>query len=507
MGGKKFDVDKLSKNVIGHDAWDLQDLRAIQKEMREFQNSQERLGNHVETGFSAFSDTFYSLLKANPELLKKGDVRPSHYVNRRVLEEAMGLTEMDELRMYSVGDLVAAAIASVAMEDDLKTLFDKLEKEREQAKQLEQMMGQAQALQDQLDDAEPDPDSPPDEGEAQNFQEMQDQMDALMERIAAAEQELEDNLEEQGTSISIDMKTALKGAIEEAESVDGVASLWGAEPGSLRKLNPEKRIELAQKMRSDRLKKLAELFGAMQRMAFAERAKRTIHSRDEIYDIELGSDLARILPMELVSLEDEALEMDFYRRFYENALYQYQLRGEEKLARGGIIWCEDGSGSMSGDRELWAKAVGLVLLQIAKSQKRPFYSIMFGSVGQLKIWDFRDTSNITPDTVLDYAGTTWGGGTDFVTPLNKALEIIKGEHAEGHIKSDIVFATDGMCPVPPPWLEAWGEERANLGFTTYGVAIGCPPDSEPLNAICNNKVVGVRSLTSGNDLRPIFGAL
>jgi uncharacterized protein with von Willebrand factor type A (vWA) domain len=507
---RRFNPDELSKEVVDHDKWDTNNLHAIQEEMKEFANSQRRLGKEYDTGWSAFTDTFFALVKANPEILDRKEVRPSHYVNRKIMDEAMKLTEYDELRMWAMNDIVAAAMSSVSMEDDIRTLFDRLEKEREQAKQLEQMMCSLQQMQDDQEDSEEDAESPPEAGDGdQDFQsQMSDQLDALREQIAAAEAELEESLENASTQISLDLKTAMKGAIEEAEAMEGIAAMWGAEPGALRKMNPEQRIKLAQRINNDRIRKLADLFGAMLRMAFAERSKRTIHSRDEIFDVEMGADLGRILPVELMNLEDPILELDFYRRFYENSLLQYQLRGTEKLARGGIIQCEDTSGSMSGDRQLWAKAVGLVLLHIARSQKRPMYIVLFGSVGQIKVWDFRDTQNISPDMVLDYASEAFNGGTDFHTPLNHAREVIQWENeAEARVKSDIVFLTDGMAPVLPEWLEQWTEDQKELDFKTYGVAIGCSSNSQPLFDICAGRTVEVKKLTDGSDMRSVFGAL
>lgn len=516
-GDKRFQVEELSKYSLHHDKFDTEEYEHLLAEMREFEAAQDRLTANVKTGAHAFGDTFFSTLKANPRLNPKNIVRPSFQVNRRVMDEAMQMKEWDQLRTFSVGDPVAAGLASIAMEPDLQILFDKLDQERKQAEQLEQMMLQWSMMQGEaasLEEAIADPDSPPtdENGEPVNYQEMYDQIAAGMEdlraKIEAAAGDLETNLDEKAPQMRADIRNALKDAIEESEVMDGMAQMWGLEPGQLTRVPPETRIELAKRMRSDRLRKIAKLFGAMKRMAFAERSKRTIHSRDEIYDIETGSDLARILPMELLALEDPTLEWDFYRRFYEGQLMQYKLRGDEKLARGGIIWCEDGSGSMMGERQVWAKATGLVLLQIARSQKRPFLVILFGSPGKLKIWDFRDTSKISIEQVLDYASCEWNSGTCFVTPLSKALDYCQEElDRTGGIKSDIVFATDGMCGVPREWLDKFHEEVERLKIKVYGIIYGGSPQSEPLNEICSGKVVSISTLASGEQMREVYRVL
>ena len=501
----RIDVDALSKFVVEHDRFDLDDFVRLQAEMKEFSAAEDRLSDAANTGSHAFADDFFALLKANPTIMDKGKVMPSYRLNQWVIEEAMKLKEYQELRMYSVNDMVASALATIAMEPDLEILFDKLKQLQEEVEQLEQLIRAAAAAEGE-DEGEGegegegvDADAPPEDGEEPV------DYNAL---VAQAEAELEEKLAAAGPELRNDLRNAFRDAIEEAEATDMAGQMWGMEPGQLRRLDASKRIELAQKMRSDRIRKLAKLFGAMVRMAFAERAKRTIHSRDEIFDIERGNDLARLLPIELISLQDEALEMDFYRRFYEGQLLQYRLRGTEKLARGGIIFCEDGSGSMTGERELWAKAVSLVLLQIARSQKRPFYGIHFGSRNEMSCYDFRDTTRIDPQNVMDWAEVHFGGGTDFVTPLSQALKLMQEEFAAtGATKADVVFCTDGMCSVPPEFIEMYHAEQERIGFRTYGLIIGGHPQSEPLYTICNQRVVSIKKLTTGDDMRSVFAAL
>jgi uncharacterized protein with von Willebrand factor type A (vWA) domain len=57
---------------------------------------------------------------------------------------------------------------------------------------------------------------------------------------------------------------------------------------------------------------------------------------------------------------------------------KYELKGTEKQAKCPVVVCVDNSGSMSGDRETWSKAVALALLEIATMQKRGFVCIHFG---------------------------------------------------------------------------------------------------------------------------------
>lgn len=101
-------------------------------------------------------------------------------------------------------------------------------------------------------------------------------------------------------------------------------------------------------------------------------------SRDEIHTVGIGNDLSRVLPAELVQLRHPLMKGEFKPRFIEGKLMQYELKGTEKQGKGPIIVCCDNSGSMSGDREVWSKAVALALLEVATMQKRAFVCIHFG---------------------------------------------------------------------------------------------------------------------------------
>lgn len=519
LGKEPVDVDKLKKNAIKHDRFDKEDVDHLMEEMREFASSEDKLTEKVETGGSAFRDAFFSLMKADPKLENPNEVRPSHQVNRAVAEELMGLKEHEMMRSYSVGDEISAALATIAMEPELETLFDKLEQEQKLADELQQQMQDMQDLQQedkdvdelmrQLEAGELDD---PNGQQSQNFQDqkskIQQAMEALQNGIDQSQQELREALEKAGPTMQASLRQAMKDALDGAANMDQAAQTWGLDPGTLHRMSPQERIELARKLNNDRFKKIAALFGPMRNMAFAEQQRKTIHSNDEIYDLETGNDLSRILSAELMNIRHPTLKKDFYRRFYEGDLLQYKLRGSEKLAKGAIICCIDGSGSMAGDPEMYSKAFGLTLLQIAKAQKRAFYAIEFGGPRTLIEFDFRDPKNITPENVIAFAESFMGGGTDFHTPLARSLDLLKEEHSKtGAVKADIVFVTDGMCGVDENFMKQFKAEQERISFRVYGVAIGCPVDSEPLKTICDGRVLPLQSFVNGEDLRTIFRAL
>jgi uncharacterized protein with von Willebrand factor type A (vWA) domain len=109
------------------------------------------------------------------------------------------------------------------------------------------------------------------------------------------------------------------------------------------------------------------------------------------------------------------------------------------------------------------------------------------------------------EAVLDYAETSMSGGTNFETPFSIALDILAAQHNEhGSVDGDIVFLTDGECGVSPNFINDFKAEQSRLGFEVFGIAIQTNPKSEPMNTLCDGKVIGLKKLTDVNDMRPLF---
>lgn len=202
-------------------------------------------------------------------------------------------------------------------------------------------------------------------------------------------------------------------------------------------------------------------------------------------------------------------------------MLQYKLKGQDKVAKGGIYVVEDGSGSMWGDREVWAKAVSLALMHIARAQGRKFMGIHFSSPGEMKSFDF-DTKTGEADTiygkkkehldpleaVLQWAEIFFGGGTELMGPMSLTLDQLEKEFAEeGAVKGDIVVITDGEVGVSSDWMEKFKERQEALGFKVWAFAILTPRNTEPLFTLADGKVTTITDLFSGNEVTETFREL
>lgn len=464
----------------------------------------EELGKVASAAPDVLGDLYAAFVKAHPELTPTNQVAPSHLVNRAVMAEVLGSDAYADLRQYSVRDKVASALACMTYQRHLSPLFEQV------GERVAEQVAEAEAAQRDLDDLldrlDPEGDTPP--GEAPS----DDEVDAARQRADAARAAVSDELDELGPMVGRAARRAGAEAAAEAAEEAEMMSTWGTGPGERGRMDTSARLALAGRLNSARLRKITALMGAMTNLSWGVRQTRYTNIPEEVFDVTLSGDPGRLLSSEYAALAVPEMEDMFFLRLVQEQLLSYDFRGVEREGKGAIIYVEDGSGSMShggGDKELWAKAFGLALLGIAKAERRPFHVIHFGGAGQAEVFSFAEPAAFTTEAMLDYAETFLdSGGTDFVTPLTRAVELLEDEHAAtGRTSADIVFATDGDDGgVVHAWLPTYHEAKARLGFSAFGVAIGCDPSHPSLTGVCD-RVASVRALTTGDDVREVFRAV
>jgi uncharacterized protein with von Willebrand factor type A (vWA) domain len=288
------------------------------------------------------------------------------------------------------------------------------------------------------------------------------------------------------------------------EDASEQAQQWGLTLGSGYRSPPGEKLELGKRLAgNEKLKKLARMVGRMKFHALALRKKVFERSSEEVLEVERGDILQRLLPHELLSLSHPVLRKDFQRRFLDQELLQYSLRGIEEKGKGPMIVCLDGSSSMAGEKEIWSKAVTLTLLEIARRQRRLFRSICFSSAETpLQIVDMnrRERYQIETERVLDLAEYFPGGGTDFQKPLDAALECLRTARYK---KGDVVFITDGECQVSSDWATQFRKAKEKLGFSLFSVLIDVGPSSLGTLQEFSDKITTVKQLT-GDEAKDIF---
>jgi len=310
-------------------------------------------------------------------------------------------------------------------------------------------------------------------------------LDALLQDIARGTQAPEASTERQEPTDSSSespksvttqrLREVLKDAREDLQSVTELVAAWSAGAGQETRLPSELKLRLMRDIvRNPRLRMIARLFGRYRRLGLRERTLPAMRASQEVVDFVQGGDVARALAGELSSFAMEEREDLFYSKVVTRSLLIYELWRREEEPRA-VYLCIDNSGSMAGEKEVWAKASALALAHLALAEDRPVEVVLFGDAADpLRIVSMRpaDDSSTRLEKVLDVASYFLGGGTDFVKPLSHVLDAIEAEH---HTGNDLLFVSDGLCPIPDEFVRRFREAKARYDLRMTSVLIGEEP--------------------------------
>ncbi len=436
------------------------------------------------------ADFFLALFKFNLVWHKPGAVRRAAALNRTILDEILPSPAFEALKNRTLLEEDKAAIAAIVLgERALEMIRSERFLNRREMVDLWDLEHQEQDLAaraDALKTIQEMTEKPEEEGAGGNPKASDDakkKMAAMLETAARAAQVSEARLNQKSRQVESDLKNSdhtelrrmqLK-AGELAAEIDRAAEDshdFSREFGQGGRMNAGERLELGRHLaKSRKLGELARMVGRMKQDARAIRHKTLERGVAEAYDIERGADLGRMIPSELVAMHHPILAIDFRRRLLESDLLQYRLRDDEQKGKGPMIVCIDVSSSMQGDKELWAKAVGLTLMDIARRGRRLFRAVMFSSGDtSLKVLDLNRERRYQPELakVIEMAEYFPGGGTDFQQPLDAAVALLEERKLK---RGDIVIITDGESQVAPEWLAHLKERKEALQFSIFGVLV------------------------------------
>jgi uncharacterized protein with von Willebrand factor type A (vWA) domain len=197
---------------------------------------------------------------------------------------------------------------------------------------------------------------------------------------------------------------------------------------------------------SPRLKRIMELAGRFRRVAQSRQRMKTSHGQDEVTGIELGGDLARLVPSELALLADPDLEMLALRRLVERQSLCRELSAREPQGKGPICVCVDESGSMAGEKVATAKALALAMAYLGRRQNRFCVLIAYsGDSGERVLalppgrWD--------EAALLDWLEQFIGRGSTLDIPLRELPRMWQQIGAPAG-RTDILLITDAIVRLP-----------------------------------------------------------
>lgn len=298
---------------------------------------------------------------------------------------------------------------------------------------------------------------------------------------------------------------AAKRAQEKVEEVSEILQAWGFEEGELvREGLPEAFSVLERIQKNKAFKDFAKLLGRIKKIAARKARSKTAAEGVRVTKIETGRDIKRAVPNELVALAHPALRHKALTRWSRGELRLRDEEAKHKMGEGPVVACEDGSGSMKGAKQQWAKAMTLALACYARLRKRSFAWIHFGSRSSPNVVRVYKGGRLSPKAILEIAETFINaGGTDFERPLSSAMDIIR---KEGLAKADIAFIGDGICDVSDEFLGGFMATKKLLDVNIVAVLCDVGETSDESLKKFANTVLRASSFSDG-DAQEVFNHL
>ena len=444
-----FPGPALARSVLVHDPFDdeaFEDVLPRAPGLRLLVKSEPS-----ETADLAF-DLFCSFYKYFVKLLPPDHVVPENRRHRDLIDRALALREHEKLRAWTRLKSAEAALAT-------ELVLDLLQQERR-------------------------PDA------------------ARQAREEGSERASEPGVAEASTER---LREVLGEVREDLEAAVELVAAWSSGPGEETRLPPQIKVQLmGDLVRNPRLRRIALLFGRYRRMGLRERELRAQLASEEVVDFVQGGDVARALAAELSNFAMREREDLFYAKVVTHQLLLYELWQRHERPRP-VYLCLDNSGSMSGEKEVWAKASALALAHLALGHGRPVEIVLFGDAADpLKVVSLnpKEKGAERMEKVMDVASYFLGGGTDFQKPLAHVLEAIGQEW--GPAGNDVLFVSDGLCPLPEEFVRRFVEAKTRNDIRLTTVVIGGEPFS--LAPISDSVHRLEESLEAGDELEAQFAS-
>jgi uncharacterized protein with von Willebrand factor type A (vWA) domain len=388
-----FDITgrlELSSQCVLRDAYDEAAFRSLLDESPRLRECSRRGETRLHSFPDLLSDVFCLLFKLRPTLVDRGGVRPAFQVNRYLIAKLAGAPHVRGLRTETTLRERAAGAATVSV-----------------ARRLLGELAAADLAEENL--------------------------------LFELEESLDGGRDTGDQPTPVRRKSAIGHRARDAGDGGGPGSQTLA-------YDLQQRLEMAEALKS---------FRSFEELLTLTRALvGRLSSRDptgspptEVYDIDLGNELSRLLPSELVSLRAPLRKKDFLRRLLARQLLTYQIAGREHS--GSLVILVDVSHSMAGDKETASKALAIALAEAATGRGQPVQVVLFGH-RNAPLWqiDFRDRRPHRHE-IVSLAETFFGGGTDLERPIAAAIDLISNR---GDGAGQIVLISDGLCEVTEEWL-------------------------------------------------------
>ncbi len=370
-------------------------------------------GGQITKNYLPLLSDVFSAFFQNKARLKQNPLRDTEE-NRVIIETALGLKEYEELHTVSRLDFFASAAATRAFSDQIIKLIKEKKEE--------------------------------------------DKKDSLNDKAANGALGVDPD------TLRWAIRRSLKKGLEEAQEAKRAIDTFGREEERIKRIPITEQFRLADLLgKNPTIREIIKMLGRMRLEALSIKRSRITHSallRRGMETIGIEG-LERVLPDELANLaigkEGEDL---FLKRLLEEDLLAYSYKNPVEETHGPTLIAVDGSGSMAGPKEIWAKALAIAAILQAKKEKRKSQGIIFGA-------SEKEIFEIDIDRLEDLATASFHMGTNFGPPLRWAQDKFNEQP-----RADVFFITDGICNIEETERADFIRAKTRSGANCYSVLIG-----------------------------------
>ncbi len=462
-----------SKFSIEHDKLDKHSYKNMKRSSQKLDETVDEISRDFPTMDELSQDIFFSFYKYNPEMVDRENMKASHSFNHDIMEKSMNTKQYEKLRNYTQVDDMQSAISTVSFLYHLEE-SGMLDKFKDDINDMQQRQEQIDDLSEELKNFDDIPKSELSTRDTET--ELRERIKSLKKEQESMKQKVREKMDRNTSQNREAVRQSLEKAKEDSNSVDDMIRGWGLSNKEEKSLSWEDKMDLVKQIQdNEKLKKIAKMIGRMKRLMMSQQKSKVNKVPEEVQNIKQGNDLSHMLPSEALYLLSDKSKKYWYKKLSSHELLQYELKGKERKGEGAIIACVDTSGSMEGDREIWAKSVSIALYNLARRQNRDFYGILFSNASSpeeaLKEIEIKyDEGSERTEKIMDFLQSFLDGGTNFNYPLRRAVDVIKTN--QDYKKADILFVTDGQAKVDSAVLEDIERLKERLDFSIYGIGVG-----------------------------------
>jgi uncharacterized protein with von Willebrand factor type A (vWA) domain len=439
-------------------------------------------------------DTFYEFYGDDePQIHSRDKIDPLYHVNRALTDKQARMESFTDTRAMTRGNVLESAIGTMGA---LRVLRTKYANELSEHAMTQNEIANAESAIDNID------------AELEKLRQLRVDdpsagSDETIRELAKIKRKAVDELKDiqaHQASQAINLADAVKSIVAEVadsakNAVEAMSLLPGTGKGPGKRVSPDEMMAFAERVhKSSTMRDVLAMMGRLELSMSTTRRQLRHSGYEEIVDIETGNDLRSVLPQERALLVHPLGKLDFYRRYAERSLMQYETWSEQDENRGPLIFLADGSDSMRGAKNVFCRGLVLAACAIAHREKRDALAIEFGSTGQLLQYSIAYNGVFDTDRAVRFAEHLFAGGTDIGSALVEAATIIRG--SAPFASADVVIVTDGYDTLTEQSIEV-RDYLHDMGVKIHGITIGIAP-TEYMTTVCDY-VSSVFAFTGANN--------